>query len=157
MRLYPPAPIMSRQARVDSELAGVPIKAGHPDHHPDLRHSAPPAALDQSRPLRAQPLCTGGRGADPALSLHAVWCGTAHLHRNGLCPDRGYRHSRDACAGGKLWGRAGIRSRAHQPRHAPPGRRHAAVGAFALGRRRRGGCVGWVKCQGMGRSSAAPR
>jgi cytochrome P450 len=28
MRLYPPAPIMSRQARVDSELGGVPIKAG---------------------------------------------------------------------------------------------------------------------------------
>src|SRR5690349_1080940 len=28
MRLYPPAPIMSRQATVDTELAGVPIKAG---------------------------------------------------------------------------------------------------------------------------------
>ena len=28
MRLYPPAPMMSRQARVDGELAGVPIKAG---------------------------------------------------------------------------------------------------------------------------------
>jgi len=27
MRLYPPAPIMSRQARADTELAGVPIKA----------------------------------------------------------------------------------------------------------------------------------
>ncbi len=28
MRLYPPAPIMSRQATVDTELAGMPIKAG---------------------------------------------------------------------------------------------------------------------------------
>jgi len=28
MRLYPPAPIMSRQAKSDIELAGVPIKAG---------------------------------------------------------------------------------------------------------------------------------
>ncbi|HLL26396.1 MAG TPA: cytochrome P450 [Xanthobacteraceae bacterium] len=28
MRLYPPAPIMSRQANADTELAGVPIKAG---------------------------------------------------------------------------------------------------------------------------------
>jgi cytochrome P450 len=28
MRLYPPAPIMSRQARVDGELGGVPINAG---------------------------------------------------------------------------------------------------------------------------------
>ncbi|HEU0063318.1 MAG TPA: cytochrome P450 [Hyphomicrobiaceae bacterium] len=28
MRLYPPAPIMSRQASVDSELAGMPIKTG---------------------------------------------------------------------------------------------------------------------------------
>ena len=28
MRLYPPAPIMSRQASVDTELAGVPIKKG---------------------------------------------------------------------------------------------------------------------------------
>jgi len=28
MRLYPPAPIMSRQASVDAELGGVPIKAG---------------------------------------------------------------------------------------------------------------------------------
>ncbi len=28
MRLYPPAPIMSRQSTVDTELAGMPIKAG---------------------------------------------------------------------------------------------------------------------------------
>jgi cytochrome P450 len=28
MRLYPPAPIISRQAKCDSDLAGVPIKAG---------------------------------------------------------------------------------------------------------------------------------
>ncbi len=28
MRLYPPAPIMSRQANADTELAGVPVKAG---------------------------------------------------------------------------------------------------------------------------------
>jgi cytochrome P450 len=28
MRLYPPAPIMSRQAAIDSDLAGVPIKLG---------------------------------------------------------------------------------------------------------------------------------
>jgi cytochrome P450 len=28
MRLYPPAPIMSRQASADTELAGVPVKAG---------------------------------------------------------------------------------------------------------------------------------
>jgi cytochrome P450 len=28
MRLYPPAPIMSRQATIDSDLAGVPIKPG---------------------------------------------------------------------------------------------------------------------------------
>jgi cytochrome P450 len=28
MRLYPPAPVMSRQASTDTELAGVPIKAG---------------------------------------------------------------------------------------------------------------------------------
>ena len=28
MRLYPPAPIMSRQATVDTDLAGVPVKSG---------------------------------------------------------------------------------------------------------------------------------
>ena len=66
--------------------AACPSSAGTQIIIPDLRHSAPPAALDQSRPLRARPLCTGGRGAHPALSLHAVWRGTAHLHRDGLLP-----------------------------------------------------------------------
>ena len=62
MRLYPPAPIMTRLAAEDIELGGRNHPRRHDRRHPDLRRAPPPAAVGGPRPLRSGALRARARG-----------------------------------------------------------------------------------------------
>ena len=57
MRLFPPVPVMSRQAVGGYFARRPPDYGGHLHRHSDLRPAPPQEALEQPRPVRSDALC----------------------------------------------------------------------------------------------------
>ena len=111
MRLFPPVPMMSRQAVADTALGAARHHGRHLRRHSDLRPPPPQRPLAQPRPVRPHALCARAGGQDLALPVHAVRGGAAHLHRHGLRHDRGHRHAGNDAAVRPLRHRTGPRAR----------------------------------------------
>ena len=127
MRLYPPAPVMTRQSARTTRLDGIAVPAGGRRHHPRIRGAPAQTVVGRRRPLRSGAVLARAQGQDCPYPVHALRLRGAHLHRLLVRHDGGRGDPRDA--GSRRRFRVGRQAYAGAaaPRHAAAEGRHAAA------------------------------
>ncbi len=137
MRLYPPAPSISRVFTTPANVNGEEFEPGDMAIFPIFcihRHRKLWDDPDRFDPMRFTP---GARENLPANSIYALWRRTAHLHRQYIRHDGRHCDSRHTRAGRSIRLGRHMGARADISRHAPAQRRHAPSGQYVVRRHNR--------------------